>query len=293
MITNISDEQIFRKNLIRPPYYALRELVKIGNEVRATIPVEQPRGNERGVITFAESARHLAILGSCAVTLDKEGDESCLYIALEGRQKLCTEKSMGDSGNLYGIARGEVIDKRRAKAYTRLFLAANDELLYETEVDFYIIPQRIFARKYFDFRQENPSVSTASIANPYGEVFPLYDISLTREKVSFSLGVVRPEYCCGHFPDYPVLPLAVLGYYQSKAISLLLDQLTGLSDTPYLFNSGVLRAHNFAFAGTKLIFLARSLECCGDVYLFESEVVTPAGEKIADATVTLTSLEKT
>ncbi len=288
--TVITDEEIFKTNLIRKPYYAIQELTLIDNELRAVIPVEQPLGSEAGPITFAESARHLAILGSCVINMAKsDGDVSYLYAALEGHQKRCsrTVLALGDHNKLYGFASGEMIDKRRARAKTRLIIADSGELLYEAEVIFYLIPEKIFTKKYVKLKQ-NTEINLDF--NPYQQIFPLEDLVIGKQELSFSLGKIKPEYCAGHFPNYPILPVAILGYYQSKAMSLLLDQIMGVSDSKYLISHAVLLAHDFAFAGTKLIFSAKLISHVDGEYSFESKVIDDSEKNVATATATLLSL---
>jgi len=152
----LAPKEIFERIEIRDPYYALDDVTLYSNGmVTAKIPVEQPLGMEIPPITAAEAARHLAILGSCAIALTANFDkEKHFYLALKGDMKRIIYKEMLKKPDyLYGVATVQAIDKRKALVTTEL-MTTKDEVIYKMDVEYYILTGRLFARQYQMFQQD-------------------------------------------------------------------------------------------------------------------------------------------
>lgn len=279
-MNNTLEEQIFRKTAIRPPYYALKNLQKVENKLHAVIPVEQPLGAEKKPISASEAARHLAILGACAISL-VEDKEHCFYLALRGIQHRVSQNIKEDYKELYGTATAVFVERRKAKAKTEL-VTDKGVLIYTLEVDFLIVPEKVFSKRYNAFKTSN-NPGEYSQHNPYKENFSLYDIAINGISLQASLGTIKPERCAGHFPEYPALPLATLSYYQTQAVSLLLKDITGFSDLQYRINHVSVEADNLAFAGEKVNIAVKMIKQFQQEYSFEGIVTTETGIQISKA----------
>jgi hypothetical protein len=281
---NILEEHIFKKIAVCKPYYALENLREDEDTLKAEVPIQQPLGMEVGPISVAEAARHLAILGSC-VLAKKENPRGgrFFYLASVGTLNSVKQSINSDYKKLYGVAKGVFVSKRKAKATTTLI---NDEgdTLYKVDVDYYVIPEKVFQKKHEAFK--NNLIKPISY-NPYKELFPMYNSSINADTMSVSLGVIKHEYCVGHFSSYSALPLAVLSYYQIKAISMLLKALVGIPNVKFRVNRARLEADNFAFVGDIVNIEVKLIEQVKHEYTFECIASTEDGSRIALASFCL------
>jgi len=59
------------KICVSPPYFAFKKIYRYGNILIAHIIAEQPIDDEIVTISIGEAGRHMAILGTCFVTLNQ------------------------------------------------------------------------------------------------------------------------------------------------------------------------------------------------------------------------------
>jgi hypothetical protein len=301
------DRQVLYSRIcVRDPYFALQEVMESARgELTARVPVEMEPGAEASPISAAEVGRHLAILGSCAVSRMNPQEGQHYYLARRARVERLHEGPLPRApGLLWGQAKAEFKERRTASALT-LLSSAEGQPLFSMNVDFNVLSAAAFQRLFQGARQELRREPRAERAprdagpvdflslrqNPHREPPPLRDLVREGECLRGTLGPVGPELCKGHFALYPVLPVAVVMSGLSGLAGTLLRQWLGNDSARYLVKSGNVRAESLAYAGETVRFDAHRLGGEGREHHFDCWA-SVGTRVVGTMELTLTALER-
>jgi len=276
----LSQEEIFELIDVHTPYYALRDVHLLKNNiVAARVTPESPIGFERSPITMAEACRHLAILGSVACAMVNPIKSKHYYLANRGTYKLISNKEWAPGKVFTLLAECVSFDKRLAMAKACLVDEEN-ELICGIDVSFSVIPQamfnRFFAHGYRDY--------LPSIASPYARKNKLHDLQLFDTKATAALGEIQENYCSGHFPNHPALPVAVLmGVLHDLCIQFV-HHATNRKQTTVVVDECTLLADSLALAGDTVFLEAQEEARTNEYFKLRAIAKTDAGKTVGDIT---------
>ena len=240
MLQSFSEEII--KNIeVSKPYFALNHLSFSDGKIHASVPKEQPMGNELGCMAAAEAGRHLAILGSCSLAHTNPKKEKHYYIA--HKAKLTALSQASDCyESLHAVSRTESFNSRLGIAHATLFNRSGP--IFGLEVQYHVIREKVFHKLYKSRAVEQID----SNINPYENSFDINNIEVSGNTLKADLGPLSPEHCIGHFDVIPCLPVAVLMHALSRSAGILLSSICQ-SEISYRVLDASINAENFAFAG--------------------------------------------
>lgn len=252
---------------VQRPYFAFDSLYEVlgGDwDIWGDFEPEQPIGSEVGPLATAEAGRHLAILGACAAALTQAKGERVYYLAARAQWDLRHyPMDLGHSPAM--TARARIVDRTRKMVAARTELLIDNVLFAELSVRYQVVAEKTFEKLFSSHRIEGAAPSTRS---PYAEALPLKVLSLTKRKITAcSLGFSAAR-CEGHFPEYPMWPVAVVMYGLSQVMSLLLDHSLGRAVLYQLLHVD-LEAHELVPASGQLVFSASLKSMSGDSKLCE------------------------
>ena len=179
---------------VNAPYFALSNMSLQADEVRAELFREQPMYSELGCMSAAETGRHLAILGSCALAGTNPKKKTHYYLAHRARLKMHPENQSNDVQGLYATAQSTGFTKRQGEACSVLF-DSDDRAMATLETSYHVIEAPSFARIFGHKSVANPK----SESNPYTQEFELDVTSIGAGKLSATLGPIDVQQCNGHF----------------------------------------------------------------------------------------------
>lgn len=238
------EEKLFKSISVRPPYFALDDVHEFEGTIRAKVPYQEMLGAEVGPISAAEAFRHMAILGSYAASLFNEHKGRHCY--LEKRGEIQSFNYLAGKETLVAEARGRVISEQEAIATVELSTESGD-LVYSAEIYYQVIPVEMFERIYGDRRIgfDTGAIDGQLVAGPY----PIYKKCYSNDdrKLSATIGLVKPEYCSGHFEEYPCLPVAFVLSTMAKASGDFLARVVN-RNVKYAVRDAVLNVDSLAFA---------------------------------------------
>ncbi len=252
-----SVERALTRISVARPYFDLADLEEVGDGiVNATVPTEPTVAPEAGAVEAAQVARHLAILGSCAVALTRDDDTRHHYLATRAHYSRMAYAPAAVDGPLRAQAIGSWIDRRNARALVTL---SDDDgrALNLLDVTYTVLAPRMFARL-------NPPIDLDAIDEAAAGGRPAETIERRAGGVRLDAGPIPVEMCAGHFPDYPAAPVAiVMGRLCHAAGLAMLDHLrlgpldsgSGGSEGGhrYRIEEGHVEATGLARAGQRLV----------------------------------------
>jgi hypothetical protein len=247
----ITDEEIFERIEVCPPYYALRELrQEADGTMTAVVQPEMAGGSESGPVTAAETGRHLAILGSTGAALANPDPRRHFYLAFDGEIRRSRTRIEPDyPGEMRVRARSHFVDPSTAVTLADI-RAEDDRTIYTVVVFFLVVPEPDFRALFAEHAQEDAQLEGRP--NPYQDVIGLHDISVWDTRLHASLGTIDPYRCAGHFPGLPAMPVAFLMANVANAAGQLLHHILERDSLSYVVREGSIRAENLAFAGEKV-----------------------------------------
>jgi len=246
----LSKEEIFKLIDVHEPYYALKEVrVDEHNFVTATIEAEQPLGEEISPIAAAEACRHLAILGSVCCALTNPVKQKHYYLAHRGTYKRAVEKIHYTGKKLVATATCTFFSKRIASIKACL-LDEDNQLICGIETSFHVVPHALFERLYYNFHKETPDFG---ITNPYHQKKPLFDVQFSGLSAAASLGKIQDNYCAGHFPHFPAMPVAILMNTLLDLAARYIHHITGNKSLKMYVREMTLLADNLGFSGEAVV----------------------------------------
>lgn len=252
---------------VTPPYYALRDLTDLGDGLAtATVRRAAPAHPEHDLIEAAQVARHLAILGSCAAALARDDDRRHHYLATRATYHRLAPSELDhiDDPDLLAEARAEWRDKRSASA-TATLRTSGGTGLYQLDVDYAVLPPKIFARLHPERADNAVSASdhdAATFGTGAGE--PI------EGGWQVDCGPIPEALCAGHFPGLPAAPVALLMGRLCRTAGLALAHYLE-EPTRYRIEYGEVEADRLALAGQHLVLRARGGERQSDGFHFSCE----------------------
>lgn len=220
--------KIKEKIYVDRPYFAFNKIYKYKDILIAPIKSQQQTYFESTPICSAEASRHLAILGSCSLSINE--DKAHYYMANRARKRASHGIRKISYSNqpklLYVLAKKYCSDKREASAVTSLVGASGDEI-FNFQVNYVKLSEHLFAKIFGKHLQTTKQHSF----NPYCEPLNFQDIKINGSVLHGTLPVVNPVYCAGHFEGAPILPVGMLAYMAINSLGYFLDHIT---DNPAL-----------------------------------------------------------
>ncbi|MBN1253276.1 MAG: hypothetical protein JXR51_00105 [Bacteroidales bacterium] len=248
-------DKILTKIAVQPPYFALKDLsIEKEGVIKAKIHKEQQKNNEICVIPAAEVGRHLAILGSCSISLKMPDNLKYYYLAINADVTRISCKN--DDSELYGTAETIYINKRNGYVETNLYNSFGVHL-YNVVIKYYFM-QNVMFEKIFD--KYKSAKILKHFGNPYLNEIKLQDYVIKNNKLEATLGPLEPYQCSGHFPNYEAIPIAILMHQMSLAAGKLFAHIYGDENLKYLVLDGKIKADNLAFAGDTVKIIIYYLE---------------------------------
>jgi|SRR4028118_306457 hypothetical protein len=262
---------------VNKPYYSLQGLCETGNgEVYAEIDVERLEYDEVSPISLAEAARHLAILGSCALSLINKNKSKHYYLASKVSILFHSSKISPFKGQqqrkLKCFAKGiHLDDKTKTGSVSSRIYTENDQLIFTLDLTYFILREALF-KKMFRQQQTKLLQDNFIVDNPYKFPVALKQISITENRLTCTLGKIETYQCIGHFPSYPALPVSIL-------MSAFLDSIGIFLKSQYSeywkmrieqFN---VMAKKLTFAGKQVNIETNLLEYSGKSYHFSCHAI--------------------
>ncbi len=268
------EKKVISKIEVRSPYYALTNLEEIENGLKANIPIEQPLLNEVAPITSGETARHLAILGSCTIALQRN-TAKCYYLATKATYQRHIDTIT--TKDLVGIAKVIDIEKRKAIAHTELRTRKN-QLITSLVVEYSILSKEVFERQFkkykLDLRKTNNGIDRQNFYKQF-DFAPKFE-KQERDVKTFNIGKIKPEMCMGHFPMYPALPVA---FCSTMLINLAIRSIFKNEEKFYV-ESSFMTANNIVFSDTETFIRIKLLSCSDNLFHFQASIVEAETDKI-------------
>jgi 3-hydroxymyristoyl/3-hydroxydecanoyl-(acyl carrier protein) dehydratase len=261
---------------VNKPYYALQGLCETGHgEVYAEIDVERLEYDEVSPISLAEAGRHLAILGSCALSLINKNKSKHYYLANKASILFHSSKISPfneQQRKLKCFAKTiHLDDKTRTGSVSSRIYTENDQLIFTIDLSYFILREALFT-KMFGQQQTKLLQDNFIVDNPYKFPVTLKQISITENRLTCTLGKIEPYQCIGHFPSYPALPVSILisAFIDSAGIFLKSQYPEYGKIRIVQFN---VMAKELAFAGKKVNIETNLLEYSGKNYHFSCHAI--------------------
>jgi hypothetical protein len=198
---------------------------------------------------------------------------------------------------LYAKACAEFIEKRKYCAKTEI-VTESGQVIYSMNIIFCVMHEKMFERQFSsqkrDLRKtqrssQNEHIMRLNRRNPYTNLVSLQYVFESVQEMTFILDdEIRPENCTGHFPQYPMLPVAILASYQMESCKKHLQYILKKEEIVCIFKSGIMRAKNFAFAGDKLMLKSIYQKRIGNDYYLSCESKTIQNKDICKIDVIIT-----
>ena len=241
----ISIDPLLNKIFVARPYFAFSKIYQSGDILISPVTQEQPIDFESTSMSSAEASRHLAILGSCALAINKEDRQ--YYLAVKARKKVgidtINKNIFYNSSQLYVLAMPLFTNEKEAAAITILTNLEGDVIFN------FMIGYQLFSEKLFDRVFKKHSKLTQRLDySPYREAFKLKDIIVDNNILKATLPIMKAEQCAGHFDNFPMLPVGVLAYMAINTIGYFLNNITQNNNLRYY----LLSAEMDVFAPTSI-----------------------------------------
>jgi acyl transferase domain-containing protein/NADPH:quinone reductase-like Zn-dependent oxidoreductase/NAD(P)-dependent dehydrogenase (short-subunit alcohol dehydrogenase family)/acyl carrier protein len=250
--------RLLERICVQPPYFALDEIRIAGDWLHASADPAPAPECELGPVGVAEAARHLAILGSCAV---READPAAGRIYYPVRSAVLLETAaecLEPLTRLRMRARCTELDRKRsvATALTEI-LDENERVVTRFEIGYHVIPKAQFQTLFADRARPTHEVSGE---NPYTVVDPIPAATSRGDGLVVELGPIDPRRCLGHFVGYPAYPVSIMA---RDAVQLVAEAIRRREGTPELqvrVVAGDAGTQRFVFAGERASVVARPVE---------------------------------
>jgi len=257
-------EQLLQRISVRSPYFALENLtVTDSGSTTARVPLARPSYPETGFMEATQVARHLAILGSCAVASQRDDDKRHHYLATKAHflrtANVAAEEaphiavdSSATPLHLEAEASGTWIDRRSARALVKL-MAPDGQASHVLDVHYTVMAPRMFNRLM-------PPVDLAALDAPsiQPHVMSAPEVRmLDTGGLVVDCGPIPIEMCAGHFPEYPAAPVALVMGRLARAAGQAMNRHLGFGDLTYQIDEAKVVATKLGRAGQRLILEAR------------------------------------
>lgn len=285
----INKDDLFNLIDIRAPYFALKDIfVDDKSFTTAHVPIEQPLGSEIMPISTGEATRHMAVLGmiSCAYANPIKKKHYYLPHAISFK-RVSGEYSVNKSNYLLGNSICTSFEKRKAVAVTQL-LDNRNHVICEAEIFYHVMPQTVFDKLFIPHHANSPDYS---IENPYKIKNELFDIKLSTTNLTASLGKIPQNYCSGHFPNYPAMPMAILTYNLIDLAGLFIYHSTRDYRLRFMLKEFTLSADGLAFAGEKVDLEIKHMRSFDNLFVLSCKATSNGSKNVADLEITIEGIK--
>src|SRR5690606_30973262 len=248
------------------PYFDLFDMQVEGDWVEAWALPVPPSEAERDRVSCAEGARHLALVGSCAVSrrCPVPGKvyypvKTAEYRPIEGADALPASAHRLEALDKVRVrARCAEFDLRNSRAVAETELWAPDgTLLRALRVEYHVIPEQAFKAL---FREHARETAEETGENPYFHQVSLPPVTEQEGGYGVELGPVEPGECLGHFRGYPALPVSIMTRQATELVAEAARRRRRCGDALQLtILRGRAETYSFAFAGERVSLHARCL----------------------------------
>jgi acyl transferase domain-containing protein/NADPH:quinone reductase-like Zn-dependent oxidoreductase/NADP-dependent 3-hydroxy acid dehydrogenase YdfG/acyl carrier protein len=249
--------RLLERICVQPPYFALEDMRVVGEWVHATaVPAAAPQC-EIGAVGVAEAARHLAILGSCAVREADPAGGRIYYPVRSARLLETSSTAIEPLARVRMRARCVEHDRKRseATAITEL-LAADGSVITRFEIGYHVIPEAQFEELFAERKQ--PTFETGG-DDPYVEVGSIPAPTCVDGQLTVELGAIDPRRCLGHFVGYPAYPVSIMARDAVQLVAEAVRQRDASTDVRVHVVGGDAGTHRFVFAGEVATLTARGV----------------------------------
>jgi acyl transferase domain-containing protein/NADPH:quinone reductase-like Zn-dependent oxidoreductase len=261
-------EVLLSRICVQPPYFQLLDVTRDGEWIEALVRPVPPSEHEADFISCAEEARHLAIVGSCAVSLKSRIGGRVYYPVRRAYAAQVRGESFESQSSTSGI-----LDVARVRARCISFDSAASTATAECDlldgegnelskliVDYHVIPANEFERL---FSAHAESTNEESGLDPYELDLAPAVRTLGDNVLSMDIGPVEPSSCLGHFVGYPALPLSILTRHAVALIAAGVRETSGPNSAITVLG-GWVEAHSFLFAHERATMTAELRSGGGD-----------------------------
>ncbi len=242
---------------VQPPYFALENIRLDGETVHAEVNPVPPPAQEIGVVSTAEAARHLAILGSCAVRL-RSARSGRTYFPVH-RATLIARGEAADRPSAARVAlaaRCVHLDEGASVARADTELRTLDgELVCAFQVDYHVIPEDAFVAL---FAQHARPTDERTGADPYLVWRHLPAERMSDGSLRTLVEAVPPAWCLGHFTGIPAYPVSVMARDCTNLVAQAARYRDG-NDVGIAIVDGRAGADRLVFAGQSVELTVRPL----------------------------------
>ncbi|MDP4209786.1 MAG: hypothetical protein Q8928_13315 [Bacteroidota bacterium] len=263
---------------VHKPYMALHSVHKHENCLFGTFPAEAHPENEIYPITITEVGRHMAILGSLAVAMENPVKEEHYYLALHAE---VIRHSYEESFEKELVGKVEVTEfNRKGATITGEVFNKKGECIFSIVVDYSTIHHRTFSRLFKDHYKPEVAVYAD---NPYTKEVELFDLVVSENECTASLGIVDESICTGHFHHYPALPVARLGSAFCKLAGIHYNFLkNGGASQKYAYQSVEMTAYFLPFEGEEVFIKSQVTQRDDKGYAFTTTAFNREAKEIAE-----------
>lgn len=191
--------------MVQAPYNILYDLSEYNDgNIIGKVNNEYHDINEESAIICSEAGRHLAILGSIA--LSQKNKEPNYYLATHA---LLTRKSTNTNTSKFFHVKASVNNHhRRSGEISGTISDSNNNIIFEAVISYQTLSLQLFSKLFGKFKITS---NYSNMISPYQERRKLTEIIISENKITGNYGMIAPEDCEGHFENYPALPVAIIG----------------------------------------------------------------------------------
>lgn len=244
------------------PYNRLKHIERTSvDSLKCTVFNEYQGELEGGPIGTAEVGRHIAILGSIQLAIEYNFGEKCFFLATGAELQRTARELYHDpyESNLnrkFHLSVTTLSTSRKTAVVGGKVMDNHHNEVFATKVSYQVMRKGTFERLFSDKRVEGFSGSH-NTCSPYGnDRRKLEDVNITSTLAVANLQVVKPSDCLGHFPNYPTLPVAIVGNHLIQLGKKLFQEHTAHRYTRVATDACTLEARRLVFPGESVRFEA-------------------------------------
>lgn len=242
--------------MVKAPYNILANIKEEQDgSISAQVKNEFKLLTECGPISASEAGRHLAILGSIA--LSKNNESPNYYLANRAVIKRELDATPSKAGKQFYLNTKVTFKNQKTGTILGEIADENNGVIYSIEVSYQTIHPRIFAKIFKQFLNTTPIVNNVS---PYQYRQGLANKSIHQDEISASYGPITANECEGHFENYPALPVAVICNLFAELGSSLLFHNYENELSNFVTKEATIYANRLVFSGEKLTFKGVKVE---------------------------------
>lgn len=232
------------------PYFSLTSVQKTRDGLAGE--VHGFHWNKSLAVNMADSARHLALLGSCvAADANPDSDRVC-YPVQYADFRLNGIPGPQEALKLYARLLAFDRNRSRCEVYTAIRDSGQRNLV-EMTVHYHVIPEKILY-KMFE-AHINTNLSWQDITSRiYEGDNPVSPEKNSRGQLCYRIDNLRPEQCVGHFSNLPAFPVSVMTRYAAHLIEA--ERQRCYKGQTFKMERVTCETERFAFAGEDVLFTA-------------------------------------